>query len=224
MQLLERSWQRSWQALHAVPAPDLFEQLVASYREPQRRYHTLQHLGECLGRLEPVLGLAQHAGEVEVALWFHDAIYDPRAQDNEIQSARWARQALAAVQVSGEALSRVDALIMATRHQAPPQTPDEHLLVDVDLAILGSAPVRFAKYEAQIREEYGWIPDAQFRDRRVALLAEFLGRPAIYSTEHFHRQFEAQARQNLERSLRQPDLTRKSTLISKERHRAASSH
>lgn len=204
MQSLERSWQRSWQALHAAPAPDLFEQLVNRYQEPQRRYHTLVHLGECIERLEPVLALAEHAGEVEVALWFHDAVYEPGAQDNEVQSARWARQALAAAHVSGGALSRIDALIMATRHSTPPQTPDEHLLVDVDLAILGSAPARFAEYEAQIREEYGWIPDAQFRDRRTVLLGEFLGRPAIYGTEHFHRQFEAQARQNLERSLRQP--------------------
>ncbi len=189
--------------MHAAPAPGLFEQLVSRYREPQRRYHTDQHLGECIERLEPALGRAEHAGEVEVALWFHDAVYDPRAQDNEIQSARWARQALAAAHLSGEAVSHIDALIMATRHSIPPRTPDERLLVDVDLAILESAPARFAEYEAQICEEYGWIPDAQFRDRRAALLGEFLGRPAIYGTEHFHRRLEARARQNLEHSLRQ---------------------
>lgn len=202
MEPLTRSWQRSWQALHAAPAAGLFEQLVACYEEPHRRYHTLLHLGECIERLGPVLSLAGHPGEVEVALWFHDAVYDPRRQDNEAQSALWARQALEAADLPGEALSRVESLIMATRHSVLPETPDEDLLVDVDLSILGSAPARFTEYEAQVREEYDWIPGAQFRRGRAAILEGFLGRAAIYRTEHFQHLCEAQARQNLKRSLR----------------------
>ncbi len=202
MEPLTRSWQRSWQALQAAPAAGLFEQLVACYEEPHRRYHTLLHLGECIERLGPVLGLAGYPGEVEVALWFHDAVYDPRRQDNEAQSALWARQALESAGLPGEALSRVESLIMATRHSVLPQTPDECLLVDVDLSILGSAPTRFAEYEAQVREEYDWIPGAQFRHRRAAILEGLLGRAAIYRTEHFLHLYEAQARKNLEHSLR----------------------
>jgi predicted metal-dependent HD superfamily phosphohydrolase len=92
---------------------------------------------------------------------------------------------------------------MATRHSVLPQTPDENLLVDVDLSILGSAPARFAEYEAQVRAEYDWIPAAQFRARRAAILEGFLRRATLYRTEHFQRLYEAQARQNLEKSLRE---------------------
>lgn len=203
MELLNRSWQRSWQALRAAPAPGLFEQLIACWGEPHRRYHTLQHLEECIERLDPVLSQVEHPGEVEVALWFHDAVYAPRRQDNEAQSALWARRALEAANLPVDALSRVEALVMATRHSVLPQTPDEDLLVDVDLSILGSAPARFAEYEAQVRAEYKWVPAAQFQSRRAAILEGFLGRAAIYRTEHFRRLCEAQARQNLERSLRE---------------------
>ncbi len=202
MQLLERSWQTTWLALNAQPAMGLFERLVRSYSEPQRRYHTLQHLTECVQHLEPLRGLAQHPGEVEVALWFHDAVYEPKSHDNELQSALWAQRELEAAGVSGEVQSRVHQLVMATQHSALPQSVDEQLLVDLDLAILGAEPARFAEYEAQVREEYAWVPAWLFRRKRRAILREFLNRPFIYGTEHFRQQYEMRARENLGRAVR----------------------
>lgn len=201
MQLLEHSWRRAWSALHTEPAHGLFEQLVACYSEAHRRYHTLQHLSECLEKLAPVLGRAEHPGEVEVALWFHDAIYAIKRQDNEQQSALWAKRALASAGYSAEGLARVYSLIMATRHSALPQTADERLLVDIDLSILGAATERFAEYERQVRQEYAWVPDWLFWRKRKAILQEFMARQSIYGTEPFYRQYEAQARQNLEHAL-----------------------
>ena len=67
------------------------ERLLARYAEPHRRYHSQQHLHECLVHLRPALHLTEHPGEVEIALWFHDAIYELKAQDNEAQSAQWQR-------------------------------------------------------------------------------------------------------------------------------------
>lgn len=122
MQLLERSWQTTWLALKAQPATGLFERLVCSYGEPQRRYHTLQHLTECVQHLEPLRGLAQHPGEVEVALWFHDAVYEPKGADNELQSALWAQRELAAAGVPDEVQRRVHQLVMATQQATPQQS------------------------------------------------------------------------------------------------------
>ena len=203
MQQLELSWQRVWSALRAAPAPGLFDRLLASYCEAHRRYHTLQHLRECLAALEPMLMQAEHPGEAEVALWFHDAAYDPRRQDNEHQSALWAGRELAAAGLPAGVQERVFSLVMATRHAAHPATRDECLVVDADLCILGASPQRFAEYEAQVRAEYAWVPQLQFLRARKAILQGFLAHPAIYATAYCRQRHEAQARRNLAQAVRE---------------------
>ena len=201
MTSLPDSWHRAWRAAGARDHPLLGRQLLACYAEPQRGYHTVQHLGECIAAFEPVMALAEHTGEVEVALWFHDAIYDVRSHDNEQRSADWAAAALAASGAPHETAARVHTLILATRHSALPESPDAKLLVDIDLAILGAAPARFDEYELQVRKEYAWVPEAVFREKRRAVLQQFLARPVIYSTEAIHNALEASARRNLRRSI-----------------------
>jgi predicted metal-dependent HD superfamily phosphohydrolase len=166
----------------------LLEQLLARYREPHRHYHTLQHLEECFEKLDELRDLAPHPGDVELALWFHDAIYDTRRDDNEARSADWARAAV------GE---RVAELVMATRHDAQPTDMDARVLVDVDLSILGAPDARFAQYERQVREEYRWVPALIYRRKRRQILDGFLARPTIYNTGRFIERYEAQARRNL---------------------------
>lgn len=195
------SWQTAWSTLGVQPDPALFDHLLAAYAEPHRRYHTRQHLQECLDHLQPALGLAAHPGEVALALWFHDAVYALDRHDNEPQSADWARQAVLAAGVAPAVGARIHALILATRHAALPATPDEGLLVDIDLAILGAAPERFDGYERQVREEYAAVPKAQFSSRRQAILEGFLRRPSLFSTELFRARLEAPARANLQRSI-----------------------
>ena len=102
-----------------------------------------------------------------------------------------------------ESADRVHALVLATRHAAMPVTPDEQLLVDVDLSILGAPPERFAEYEAQVRQEYSWVPGFLFRTKRKAILREFLARKPIYSTSYFQANLEVQAHENLRHSIEQ---------------------
>ena len=174
--------------------------LLARYDEPHRRYHTRQHLDECLARLAAVRARAERADEVELALLYHDAVYDPLAADNEARSADLAEEAMRAHAVPADAIARVRALILATRHVEPPATPDEALLVDVDLGILAAAQARFDEYERQVREEYAWVPGPLFRRKRRAVLESFLARPRIYVSGAFDRD-ERPARENLARSL-----------------------
>lgn len=201
--LFERSWRRAWTALGASAPAGLGERLLDCYAEPQRKYHTLQHLGECIGHFEAAIDLARHPGEVEVALWFHDAIYELKRQDNELQSASWAAKELQAAGLPAPVAERAHALIMATRHAALPETGDGRVLVDVDLSILGAGADRYAQYAAQVREEYVWVPGWIFRRKRKALLREFLARESIYGTQYFRDRFEARARENLENEIRQ---------------------
>jgi predicted metal-dependent HD superfamily phosphohydrolase len=198
--LPQRSWQRAWASLGLSAPEGLIQPLMDAWAEPQRHYHSLQHLRECLALLEPALDLAQHPGEVELALWFHDAVYDPQGTGNEGRSADWAVEALALAGAGSEVQERVRALIMSTCHDAEPEDDDARLLVDIDLAILGADPARFTEYDTQVREEYRWVPDLVYRTRRREVLAGFLARPAIYGTGRFRERFEAQARENLRRA------------------------
>ncbi len=200
--LLNTSWARCWRAMAAEgDGAELMQQLLAAYREPQRRYHSLQHLTECLALLREHLDLAKQPGEVEIALWFHDAVYDVKASDNEQKSADWAARSLTEAGVSQEVIDRVVQLIMATRHAVLPQGRDQQLLVDIDLAILGSSRERFLEYEQQISEEYSWVPEVLFRHKRRAVLEEFMARSPIYNTAALRQQFERQAHDNLAFSL-----------------------
>jgi predicted metal-dependent HD superfamily phosphohydrolase len=168
----------------------LLDRLLDCYREPHRRYHTLRHLEECFARFDELRDVASDPDAVELAIWFHDAIYEPRRGDNEARSAEWARSTV------GE---RVAELVMATRHDAVPADIDARVLVDVDLWILGSPPQRFEEYERQVREEYAWVPAPLYRRRRRQILESLLARPTIYSTGRFIERYEAQARRNLTR-------------------------
>ncbi|SMC28267.1 Predicted metal-dependent phosphohydrolase, HD superfamily [Andreprevotia lacus DSM 23236] len=196
------AWQQAWADL-SVPTPDaaLRDTLLQRYAEPQRHYHTQQHLAECLSHFAATRDLAQRPGEVALALWFHDAVYAVRGQDNEQQSADWARAVVLAAGVDAAAAERIHALIMATCHRATPQAPDAQLLVDIDLAILGADEARFAEYEQQIRREYRWVPGLLYRLKRREVLASFASRPRIFSTDYFFSRLEATARANLQRAL-----------------------
>jgi predicted metal-dependent HD superfamily phosphohydrolase len=195
---LRQSWLRAWSGIGAhANGEEVYAALIARYSEPHRRYHTLQHLSECLALFELVQGLAVHPGEVETALWFHDAIYDVGRADNEERSAEWARTVANQAGVSRDVAECIHSLVMVTRHTGVPAGADEQLLVDIDLAILGADPQRFAQYERQIREEYANVPGEQFRQRRRAILGSFLDRRRVYSTAHFHDRLEAAARANL---------------------------
>lgn len=195
-------WQSAWRELGAPEADqDLFHRLGACYSEPHRKYHTMQHLNECFAHLESVRSIAERPAEVELALWFHDAIYKTNKKDNEERSAEWARESALAGGLSNDQASRIFDLVIVTKHNATPASRDAEVLVDVDLGILGSAPSRFDEYEGQVREEYSWVPGALYRRERRRILQEFANRPSIYSTEHFRAKYEAQARDNVARSL-----------------------
>lgn len=201
LQHLHRHWLHAWNGLHHTPPPGLYEQLLQAYSEPQRHYHTLQHLDECLQLQSESAHLAQRPAEIAMALWFHDAVYDVKAHDNEACSADWAVTALQSAGVGAEVQARVRALIMATEHTAAPLTGDAALLVDIDLAILAAAPARFAEYEQQIRQEYAWVLEDVFMEKRCAVLQSFMSRPHIYNITFFHQMLEAQARANLLKAL-----------------------
>jgi predicted metal-dependent HD superfamily phosphohydrolase len=203
MMTFER-WSTMWSHLGAGAGSHgetVFQAVIQAYSEPHRRYHTLAHLQDCLQQFDTACALAMRPAEVEAALWFHDAIYDPRSSENEARSAQWAQEALRDAGTSAEIAQHVADLVLVTRHNARPVGADACVLVDIDLSILGRAPEEFDAYECQIREEYAWVPEPIFRQKRADILQSFLTRRVIYETSLFQSRYEAQARQNLARSI-----------------------
>jgi len=199
---LADDWRDCFSALRLpAPADQEFTRLIESYSQPHRAYHTTQHLDECLHAFEGARSHAQSPGAVGLALFYHDAIYDTHARDNEEKSAELARQVLASGRAGEPIQSYVTDLILVTRHAAMPESEDQQLVVDIDLSILGAPQDRFDEYERQVRQEYSWVDEAIFRSVRSKILQEFLARPAIYSTADFRDRLERQARANLVRSI-----------------------
>jgi predicted metal-dependent HD superfamily phosphohydrolase len=197
-------WWASWQSLGVAPderGARLHAELLDRYAEPQRHYHTRQHLTECFAQWARLRELSERPGEVEIALWFHDAIYEVRAHDNELRSAQWAEAAALAAGVAPAVAGRLHALVMATCHAAAPAGIDAELLVDVDLSILGAPTARFWEYERQIRREYAWVPELEYVSGRARVLEGFLARPRIYASARCHDELEAAARANLAASI-----------------------
>ena len=195
-------WSRAWAGLGIEPAPgQVFDELLTSYQEAHRAYHTREHLEECLVLLGEVWDQCDHPEEVAIALWFHDAIYEPRRSDNEAESGKWLARVCYAMGVAEVSIERMHALVMATRHAAAVEQLDAQILVDIDLSILGASPERFDAYEAQIRREYRWVPGPIYRSKRANVLKGFLGRSMLYATPLFQGRFEQLARINIARSL-----------------------
>ncbi len=196
------AWLRTWHELGAATADDaLHRRLLECWSEPHRHYHTPQHLRECLEHLQGARALAQRPAEIELALWFHDAFYDVRRDDNEARSAEWARSAVLQAGLAGDVAGRIHAMVMATEHEAVPEDADARLLVDIDLAILGAEVPRFEESDLQVRAEYGHLGEDEWRVGRKEVLASFLGRPRLYSTDRFYSAYERQARENLQRAM-----------------------
>ena len=205
---LAASWDAAWPALGRPAPAGLQVELMNAWAEPHRHYHDPRHLRECLALLARWRGLSVRAGEVGIALWFHDAIYDPQAGSNELNSAAWAARSLIRAGLVSETAQRVHDLVMcteqATQHDAPAALSsgaDAQLLVDIDLSILGSPPERFERYDQDVRKEYAWVPGFRYRDQRAQVLQGFLDRPRLYYGEAAVALLEGQARINLAAAL-----------------------
>jgi len=195
-------WSALWHALgcHGDPAP-WHRRLTAAYAERHRHYHNARHLEECFAELDSSRQLAAQPHAIEIALWFHDAIYDARSPTNEEDSAALAVDCLTTAKLPAATVEQVRRLILCTKTHQLGSLSDGPLLIDIDLSIFGKGPTRFAEYEQAIREEYRWVPADTFREKRAEVLAHFLARPAIYATGHFRQKYEVAARANLSASL-----------------------
>jgi len=203
MEDLEARWLRLCERLDLPADRDQFDWLQGAHKVPPRAYHNLNHVVACLSEFDLARDRAERPDAVEIAIWFHDSVYNPRYAENEEASAIMAKGWLDDSGAPADMGVVVADLIFKTKHDPadPPETPDQEILVDVDLAILGQPAEVFQEYENQIREEYEWVDESVYRAKRAEILGRFLERKAIYFTEDFRERYERAARRNLERAI-----------------------
>lgn len=189
-------WQRCLAAVPvAVAAP--YARLAMLYGEPMRHYHTFDHIQHCLQEFDAIAGQLEHADAVEMALWFHDAIYVPGASDNEQRSAQLFRSCA----VGGDPgfCQRVDELIMVTTHRVPPHGHDERFMVDIDLSSFGQPWTEFLHDGQDLRAESAHSDDAGYYQSQLRFLNSLYQRPNLFQTAFFQARYEQAARTNIER-------------------------
>lgn len=174
----------------------LLRLLLEAYSEPQRHYHTMQHIVECLAFFHQIKNQLNDPIAVELAIWFHDAIYNPQAIDNEEKSAELMEQHCSQL-FENTQLQKVYKWIIATKKHSPAADQDLNYLLDIDLAILGSSKQRFAEYEQQIQQEYSWVEAELYRVKRAEVLNYFFEMKPLYQTEYFKNLLEEPAKYNL---------------------------
>ena len=183
------------------PLPDhheLRDELLAAWDRPG--YHDRLHLSEVLDRLDRLraAGAEVDPTTVGLAAWFHDAVYDG-APDDEERSAQWAERAL-----PREYADEVARLVRMTVHHRPADDdPAGCALSDADLGILAAPRDRYDAYVAGVRADFAHVADDDFRAGRSAVLRDLAAKSSLFHTQQGRDLWEASARANLDRELRE---------------------
>ncbi|MHA3103076.1 metal-dependent hydrolase [Acinetobacter sp. ANC 3791] len=205
----QQQFSQAWRKLFVQFSPECWSlqqhaqclaELLQAYQEPQRAYHQVQHIVECLALFEKVQSQIEDGLALQLAIFFHDVVYQPRSASNEQDSALWLRQQLAGALPDAQ-LDKVATWILATQQHATAPESDLAYLLDIDLAILGSSAVRFAEYQQQIRQEYVWVDERIYQEKRDAVLRQFYLTQPLYQTRYFQQHYEQQAKTNLLQAL-----------------------
>lgn len=88
----------------------VFWELIAAYSEPNRYYHNLSHIKQILEVIYEMRSQADNFLAIQIAAWFHDVIYNPKATDNEEQSASFACNILKKINYSSDLIKKVENL------------------------------------------------------------------------------------------------------------------
>lgn len=202
---LFQNWRELLQQFHInqAAAEKTFTQIVEAYSIPNRYYHNLEHIHHVLEVIKTLESQTQDLKTVQLAGWLHDIVYDTKAKDNEEKSANYAVELLLSLSVPSNAIENVKHLILTTKnHQASINDRNAQVLLDADLAILGSNPRDYRKYTQAIRQEYIWVPTVEYFAARKQILQNFLQRENIYFTEIMQHTKEITARNNLKAEIK----------------------
>ncbi|GAB3488096.1 HD domain-containing protein [Nocardiopsis coralliicola] len=188
---------QAWRELAGDGGEAVGEELLARWGEPHRSYHGTDHLAAVLAAVDLLAGEAHDADAVRFAAWFHDAVHDGVAGDDEERSAQLAERLVPACGRSPAFAAEVARLVRVTaEHRPEAGDTDAAVLCDADLSVLGRGPEGYAAYAAAVRREYADVPDEAFRAGRIQVLDGLLAVDPLFRTGEGRRRWAAAARRN----------------------------
>ena len=175
-----------------------FDNLCRSYSEPNRHYHTLNHLTALFDTLETHGEEIGDPARLAFAAWYHDIVYDARRTDNEAKSAERAMKELDDLGAGSALRSHVVQLILSTKnHTDGGRDYDDDIFLDADFAILGASEEAYAQYVKDVRAEYAHLDDQAWKSGRGTFLKKLAAAPRIFRTGIFEGEYADQARKNI---------------------------
>lgn len=195
-----KRWAILMDQLGLLASVGTFERLQKLHSQRHRRYHTAEHINACIRHLDHYRDLATRPELIEIAIWFHDAIYKPFSKTNEADSAKMAHLFLSGHRPDAD-VAAVTTMITLTQTHGQTDDPNTALMLDIDLSILATPPEVYDAYVRDIRHEYRWVPGPMFRKGRAKMLRHFLAMDRIYKTDALRAAWDAKARVNMAREL-----------------------
>ena len=195
-------WERCLHAGAADDAGKVFGKVLAHYSESHRRYHTPHHIDHCLGQFDLATAEIDDPDGVEMAIWFHDVIYNVPTTDNELRSAELFLD-ITRDRVDESFGQSVYDMIMITRHPATPTSNDERVIVDVDLSSFALPWQEFKKDSENVRDEFPDRADEDFYSAHMKFMRSLLKRKRFFASEFFRRKYEKNARENVKRLIKE---------------------
>lgn len=187
-------------AANPAQADAAWETLVRGYTEPHRRYHDLGHLDHCLHGLDLAATVARDPDTLELAIWFHDVIYEPGAGDNESRSADVFSRLLGPLMAPAN-VTKIRRLILTTTHRALPDGGDERFIADIDLSSLAKPWPQFLEDSDHLRAEEPDRSDEDYFRAKARFFRGLLTRPRLFNTVPFQLRYETKGRENIRRFL-----------------------
>ncbi|WP_211658365.1 HD domain-containing protein [Phytoactinopolyspora halophila] len=178
-------------------------ELLARWSQPHRHYHSTAHLRNILEALDLLAEEIRTPSTVQLAAWFHDAVYDGNPGDDERASAALAAHVLPTIGFTRAEADEVARLVRLTiGHDPAPDDADGAALCDADLSVLGADPDGYEAYTRAVRLDYAHVPEDTFRRARAAVLAQLLNKESLFHTPTGRALWEGAARRNVGDELR----------------------
>lgn len=195
-------WNRTVASDNTDEACEVFHRLYSYYSSDERYYHSTGHIHFCLTQFDQVKRYLDSPDAVEMAIWFHDVIYERGACDNEYQSALFFKEYVAQ-KLTPEFTEQVYNLILDTTHKHTPTTQDGQYLADIDLSSMALPWQEFMRDSSNVRAECNHLCDKEFYPKQLAFLESLLARQQFFYTDFFQQQHGGQAQGNLQRLIKQ---------------------
>jgi predicted metal-dependent HD superfamily phosphohydrolase len=173
--------------------------LLRCYTGSERHYHGIRHILAMLEDFDRLKSEFRQPLAAELAIFFHDAIYDASRSDNETRSAEELRKSLGN-SIGTEIVEAACSMIEATKAHTATGNSDADLLIDLDMAILAQDWPIYLRYARDVMREYvPFFGETAYQSGRVErFLKPTISDGRIFLTD-FYRPLTGKARENMRR-------------------------